>query len=452
MFLAVLIIAGLAWSEYQLANQESDSRIVNISGRQRMLSQKISKVVAELAAKPDTETSTRLTAELTDALNLWERSQNALRFGDASIGITGDNSPTVNRMYSELDPIYERILSLGKIIVTLTRSDRVGSAEFFKATSEILSNENSFLMGMNNIVFTHDREASARVTKSRIIVFSVNILLLSFMIFLWFVIIRPALRKAQAIDKAKSEFISLASHQLKTPPTAIKLLTERLLGGKMGTFTDKQKEYLGDIRSSNQRMIDLVNTLLNVSRIDMGGFIIQIKEKNPDIIIQNILDELKLIIDKKQLELRAIFLEKNIMLMLDESLFRIVINNLVINAIHYTAEGGKVQIECKVVSKGQTFGGKFLEENCFMIIVSDTGYGIPQKEQSKIFTKLFRADNAREKNTDGTGLGLYIVKSILDHSGGSIWFTSRENEGSVFYVAIPMSGMRAKAGEKELVA
>lgn len=258
-------------------------------------------------------------------------------------------------------------------------------------------------------------------------------------------------RVVTQVDRAKNEFIALASHQLKTPPTTIKLLTDRLLGSKMGTFTEKQKEYLNDIQSSNQRMIDLVNVLLNMSRIEMGIFSIQVKASDPCIIVQNIVDELKPAIDKKQLRLKTIFLEKNITLMIDEQLFRMVISNLVINAVHYTAEGGEIRIECKVVNKGQTLGEKILEENCFLIIVSDTGYGIPQEQQRNVFTKLFRADNVREKHTDGTGLGLYLVKSILDHSGGSIWFTSHENYGSAFYAAIPMSGMKARSGEKGLI-
>ena len=258
--------------------------------------------------------------------------------------------------------------------------------------------------------------------------------------------------REKEIDKAKSEFISLASHQLKTPPTAIKLLTERLLGGKMGEFTKKQKEYIDDIRSSNQRMIDLVNALLNVSRIELGAFTIRVNEKNVCAIVRSILDELKSVIDKKQLKLKMISRDMNAMLMLDETLFRIVINNLITNAIRYTAKGGEIRVECKVVNKGQTLGGNLLKESCFVVVVSDTGYGIPRGEQSKVFTKFFRADNAREKITDGTGLGLYIVKSILDHSGGLIWFTSRENKGSVFYAAIPMTGMRMKAGEKELMS
>lgn len=261
-----------------------------------------------------------------------------------------------------------------------------------------------------------------------------------------------SLVEKKRIDQAKTEFIALASHQLKTPLTAIKLLTERLCGGNVGTLTEKQKEYFDDIRSSNQRMIDLVNALLSVSRIELGAFTIQVSEKDACAIVQSIVAELKFVIDKKQLKLTTISPEKNMAVMLDEPLFRMVIHNLITNAIHYTSEGGEIRVECKAADKGQALGGRPLEENCFVVVVSDTGYGIPEGEQSNVFTKFFRADNAREKHIDGTGLGLYIAKSILDHAGGLIWFTSREHEGSVFYAAIPMTGMRAKAGEKSLLA
>ena len=257
--------------------------------------------------------------------------------------------------------------------------------------------------------------------------------------------------KEKQIDQAKSEFVSLASHQLKTPPTAIKLLTERLLGGQMGKFTAKQKEYLGDIRLSNQRMIDIVNALLDVSRIELGAFAIQTSEKDACAIVRSILDELRPVIDKKQLKLKIISPEKTVALMIDEPLFRMVVSNLVINAINYTDQGGKIQVECKVAKRGQTLGEKLLEKDYFVVAVFDTGCGIPEGQQSKIFTKFFRADNAREKQPDGTGLGLYIVKSTLDHFGGLIWFFSRENKGTTFYMAIPMTGMKARAVEKELI-
>ncbi len=247
----------------------------------------------------------------------------------------------------------------------------------------------------------------------------------------------------KAIDKAKSEFISVASHQLKTPATAIKLLSERLLSGKMGKSTEKQKEYFTDIHSSNERMIDLVNALLKVSRIELGAYTIKVQYKDACAIVESVMSELKYIINKKRLKHIVTFSKKPVMLMLDEHMFRIAIGNLVTNAVQYTKELGDIRVDCRVVNKGQTIGKKLMEDAYFVVSVSDNGYGIPLVAQNKVFTKFFRADNAREKHTDGTGLGLYIVKSTLNQSGGLIWFTSRENKGSVFYMAIPMSGMRA---------
>ena len=246
----------------------------------------------------------------------------------------------------------------------------------------------------------------------------------------------------KAVDKAKSEFISVASHQLKTPATAIKLLSERLISGKMGKFTKKQYEYFNDIHTSNERMIDLVNSLLKVSRIELGAYTIQVQRIDASEIVRSVMNELKYVIGKKQLKFKISYLKYPALLILDENVFRIALNNLVTNAVNYTREGGKIKVSCNVVKKGEVLGGKLMGEDCFVFSVSDTGYGIPKNVQDKVFMKFFRADNAREKHTDGTGLGLYIVKSTLEYSGGMIWFTSKENVGSVFYVAVPMSGMR----------
>ncbi|MCX6718230.1 MAG: ATP-binding protein [Candidatus Staskawiczbacteria bacterium] len=250
--------------------------------------------------------------------------------------------------------------------------------------------------------------------------------------------------KEKAVDKAKTEFISLASHQLKTPPTAIKLLAERILGGKLGKINKKQKEYLNDISFSNQRMIDIVNTLLDVSHIEMGTFNIELQEKNIGAVVKNILRDLKPLFEKSKLKLEEKCQKNSNMALIDEPLFRMVINNIVVNAINYTPEKGKIKVECRQINKGETLGEKFFDEDSFAVIVSDTGCGIPEAQQDKIFTKFFRADNVRQKQASGTGLGLYLVKSILDNSGGTIWFSSKENEGAIFYVAIPTTGMRSK--------
>ncbi len=256
--------------------------------------------------------------------------------------------------------------------------------------------------------------------------------------------------KEKEIDRAKSEFISLASHQLKTPPTAIKLLTERLLSGKIGRLTKKQKEYFTDVQTSNQRMIELVKALLDVSRLELGTFTLRLSKENPCSIIEDIIRENKLTIAKKHQVLKTILPKEKILIKLDKPMFSLIVTNLLINAIHYTAEKGQIKITGQITEPGQRFGGKLLKDRYFVFSVADTGYGIPHEEQKMIFARFYRATNIKEKNVNRTGLGLYIVKSILDHSGGLIWFTSQENKGSIFYVAIPLSGMTAKDEEKPL--
>jgi two-component system sensor histidine kinase VicK len=254
--------------------------------------------------------------------------------------------------------------------------------------------------------------------------------------------------RERAIDHAKTEFVSLASHQLKTPPTAIKLLLERILNGKAGPLTEKQKEYFNDIQSSNQRMIDIVDALLSVSRIEMGTFAIEPSDKDICALVQDVLDELKMVIYSKKMQLELTFPKTSVMVSIDEPLFRMVMNNLVMNAVNYTQEGGKILVSGEQVKKSKLWGGKMLQEDSFVVSVADTGCGIPKSQQSNLFTKFFRADNAREKHPNGTGLGLYIIKSILDTVGGSIWFLSKENKGTTFYVAIPMTGMKIKMDKK----
>lgn len=252
------------------------------------------------------------------------------------------------------------------------------------------------------------------------------------------------------IEKTKSDFISIASHQLKTPSTAIKLLTERLLGKKMGKLSEKQKEYFNDIRNSNQKMIDLINVFLNISKIELGVFSLNLEKKRVVSILEDVLKELDSVVIEKGLSVKFSPEINDIEVIIDESLFRIVINNMIMNAINYSKKEGDISIDCIVSYKGQLTGGVHSKEDSLVIVISDNGCGIPDKDKYKIFSKFFRSENVRKVKTDGTGLGLYIVKSILEHSSGSIWFTSKENVGSVFYLSIPLSGMKEKLIEDKI--
>ena len=167
--------------------------------------------------------------------------------------------------------------------------------------------------------------------------------------------------------------------------------------------------------------------------------------------MESILSELKPQIKEKELKVEKIYRD-NIpeKFEADKKLLRIVLQNLLSNAVKYTQPSGNIKIDISVLKKDESFGGIIIKEESLAFLVSDTGMGIPSNQKEKIFSKLFRADNARESETEGTGLGLYIIKSIVDQSGGEIWFQSEEKKGTTFYVIFPINGMKKKEGTKKL--
>jgi len=233
--------------------------------------------------------------------------------------------------------------------------------------------------------------------------------------------------KEKEIDKAKTEFVSLASHQLRTPLSTVNWYSEMLLTGDVGEVTPEQRKYLEEIYNGNQRMVDLVNTLLDVSRIEMGTFVVESKTTNIVKLAQSVIAEQNPQIVEKKIKLLTSF-ESNVpLIQSDPKLLRMIIQNLLSNAVKYTPEKGCVRISVSLDDKKSV-----------LLKVADNGYGIPKNQQNKIFTKLFRADNVIGKDTEGTGLGLYIAKSIVEQAGGKLWFESVENKSTTFYATLPL--------------
>lgn len=253
------------------------------------------------------------------------------------------------------------------------------------------------------------------------------------------VVVFQDVTKEREIDKAKTEFVSLASHQLRTPLSSINWYAEMLMDGDAGKLTKEQKEFLSEIYKGNQRMVNLVNSLLNVSRLELGTFAVDPEKVNVEKMINETLKELKQTTSEKDIKIVKNIKKKFSNYQADPNLLRIIIQNLLSNAVKYTPEKGKVKIDLNKESNGDM---KFS--------VADNGMGIPKGQQSEIFKKLFRADNVKQTDAQGTGLGLYIVKSIVDYTGGKIWFTSTKGKGTTFHVVMPKKGMQRKEGEKKL--
>jgi len=224
------------------------------------------------------------------------------------------------------------------------------------------------------------------------------------------------------IDRMKSEFISLASHQLRTPLTAIGWYIE-LLQGVQENLSPDQREYIGQILGSHHRMVELVNSLLNVSRIELGRVKIEPKEITIDEIIRVPIENLTPQITQRKLHLTERI--PTISVSVDPDLVRMVLENILSNAVKYTPEGGT--IELSVIA----------DKNELRFAVQDTGLGIPTAQQERVFEKLFRADNVMKTDTEGTGIGLYIAKNTAEAWGGRVWFESTENRGTRFFFTVP---------------
>ena len=231
--------------------------------------------------------------------------------------------------------------------------------------------------------------------------------------------------KEREIDRMKTEFVSVASHQLKTPLTGIKWMSELLLREKLD---DKQREYAQDVNTSANKLTKLVDNLLNVSHIETGRKF-DIEKENINVI--KLIDSAIKVVGKNNNNKKIPIVKSKktpskLMINVDPDKIKQAVGNLIDNAVKYSKKGGTVEISC------------FQNKDGIMLSVKDNGIGIPSKQQDRIFEKFFRADNVTQYETGGTGLGLYIVKAIIEAHGGKIWFESDENEGTTFYAELPV--------------
>jgi PAS domain S-box-containing protein len=243
-----------------------------------------------------------------------------------------------------------------------------------------------------------------------------------------FFVIAHDITREEGIEKMKSEFVTISAHQLRTPLSAIKWTLRAILDGDAGQLAPEQIELLQKTYISNERMIELVNDLLDVTRIEEGRNLFKPALAAIEPVIQFVVNSFKGEAERRQVEVefKKPFLEKIPKVMLDVEKMKLAFQNLLGNALRYTSAGGKVTLTLKHDKKEVE------------LVVSDTGIGIPQDQQQKIFTKFFRSQNAIRMETEGSGLGLFITKNIVEAHGGRIWFESEENKGTTFHVAIPI--------------
>jgi signal transduction histidine kinase len=242
--------------------------------------------------------------------------------------------------------------------------------------------------------------------------------------------LRDSNRKLKKLDEAKDEFISMASHQLRTPLTSVKGYISMVMDGDAGKLTPQQQKLLEEAFTAAQRMVYLIGDFLNVSRIQTGRFVL---EPRPTDLAQVVSDEVQ--------QLGSTAARRNItvqyhhptqfpILTIDENKMRQVIMNFIDNAIFYSRPSTNVEVT--LVNTGRDIRFE----------VHDSGIGVPEAERHKLFTKFFRAENARRVRPDGTGIGLFMAKKVITAHGGSILFETKEGKGSTFGFVMPIAGLK----------
>lgn len=228
-------------------------------------------------------------------------------------------------------------------------------------------------------------------------------------------------------NRTKSEFINIVSHQLRAPLTNLRWATQFLLSEDFQKFAHAEKEEYFDIISENSnRMEGLIDDLLIISRLEEGKLDTRKKPFSLESLVKEVLKEHEIFLEANNIKVEFSSSKKLPKVFASYPLAKIVLENLIGNAINYSQGAKKIIIELK------------RKRNNLIFSIKDQGIGIPKEDQKLIFSKFFRAKNAAQTEVNGTGLGLFIVKLILDGMAGKVWFKSSQGKGSIFYFSLPI--------------
>lgn len=249
--------------------------------------------------------------------------------------------------------------------------------------------------------------------------------------------LRKTNEQLQKLDTAKDEFVSMASHQLRTPLTSVKGYISMVLEGDVGKISPMQHELLSEAFASSERMVHLIGDFLNVSRLQTGKFLLEKRPVDLTKLVAQEIESLKTTVEAHGLKLHYRKPSYFPILILDEGKIRQVLMNFIDNAIFYSQEGMSITVKLGV------------EDGMATVRVIDTGIGVPKSERAHLFTKFFRASNARRQRPDGTGVGLFLAKKVVAAHGGTMIFESEEGKGSTFGLRLPVKKLQASSEETE---
>ena len=477
--IALVSIAAHQGIRLTIQRNSSDAAEINVAGRQRMLSQRLTKATLAIQGSTKTEITDRYIQELEDVVNLWETSHKGLQLGDESLQLPGKNSATVKQLFANIQDAHDTMVAGAKGILTLAKTQPNSlnqSPKFSVFIAQILEQEGRFLPGMDAIVGQYQREAEARVRRmSQIQTLSLAMTLLLLLLEAM-LIFHPALRqierfieaiqvaktKAAALSaqlemqnteletsledaysatRLKSEFLANLNHELLTPMNATIGMTSLL---QKTQLTSQQEDYVTTIHQNGNILLEMIHDILDFTKIEAGQLELENNPLNLRELIEQSLDLVAPKAAEKGLDLLyQIDSGTSIQVIGDFSRLQQILLNLLTNAVKFT-NSGNVVVSVTAENLGHWSMDRRDPENEpprqqyqeIQFSVRDTGIGIPKEKFDLLFRSFCQVDGSNIREYGGLGLGLAICKRLTELMGGRLWVESQAGVGSTFCFAI----------------
>ena len=428
---AVLSIGAQWLIRQQLSTGESDSRVINVAGRQRMLSQRLAKASLSILSE-DEPTAADALAELADTLETWSDNHRALQEGDALFGLPGNNSEEVRDLFASIEQEFEAMRNAAASLL------REPDARDIQDVAIIQSHEGAFLLGMDRIVSQLVAEAEQRVARLGALEWTILVLTLGVLLAEGLFIFRPAVRhirqtvarlsdlsenlrrsrdEAEEANAAKSRFLANVSHELRTPMTAVLGMTE--LAQRSESNEDRQR-YLRIVEEAGENLLGLLNDLIDLSQIDAHALELRAEPFSPGESVRRVARMMEPACLAKGIRLTTDLPDSEASALGDARRLEQVLVNLVANAIKWT-DAGEVGVACRT-SPGEN--GVRLR-----FAVRDTGVGIHESDQQRVFEPFAQSDG-EGASRGGVGLGLAICRQLSEAMGGRLELQSAAGVGT----------------------